>query len=625
MKKLISLLLILCLLLCGCSRSDSDKSDDDNSDLNTQLLSTDFPTEPKASETNPDANTCITLQGGTAVIDGSGAEVNGSTLTISKAGTYALSGSFNGQLIVDVSQDSKVVLIFNGVKIHCADSAAVFVKQSPKHTKIETVKGSINLLIDGSTYSDFTPTDELDAPTAALFSMDDLKLDGKGELYITGNYNKGIFTKDDLEIDGGAIYVAAVDDGVRGKDSIVMTDGSLSIVAGGDGLRTSNDTDTDKGYIHISGGNIAVKAEQDAIQAITDLSISGGSFDLISGGGSANASYSSDNNWGNWGGGDGIPQGGRPGDQGGMGGHGGPMGNKPMSAKLSDSVSAVTSSDDTESASAKAIKADGAISISGGSFSIDCSDDAVHSNTTVNISGGTFTISSGDDGIHADDTMNISGGQISIVVCYEGFEATTLNISGGEHNIAAKDDGLNAAGGNDGSAMGGRPGQNSFEGTYGIINLTGGSVCIVAEGDGVDSNGDIAMKGGTLLVYGPESAGNGCLDYQNTFVLSGGLLLACGPQGMAQTATGSGQEVLAFTCGNIAADTLVSIQDTKGEIITFCSPKSFSFCVFSSPKLKSGETYTVYTGGSSNADMENYVYSNGGYSGGSSLGSLTLK
>ena len=128
-----------------------------------------------------------------------------------------------------------------------------------------------------------------------------------------------------------------------------------------------------------------------------------------------------------------------------------------------------------------------------------------------------------------------------------------------------------------------------------------------ASGDGIDSNGNIVMTGGTLLVFGPTDNGNGAIDYGDgncSMTISGGTLLAVGSSGMAETATGSGQAVFdgAFR-SSVAAGTLIGLCDADGNLLCgYRLPKVISSIVFSSAALTSGATYTLVQGGTAEAD-----------------------
>lgn len=623
-KKIIALILTLTtiFMLSGCSSSGISSIDSGNSSTATPTVSAgSTTTTPGTTVTDDDLNvtvvpaetlsvtlpdsasegeaaeadTVITLNGDSISVSGEGATVDGTTVTITSAGSYLISGTLNdGQIIVNTTDEKKVVLILNGVDITCSDNAPIYIISSPKHTLIYLQEGSVNMVQDGSTYN--VDSEDSDAPSAAIFSKDDLKFDGTGTLYVTGNYNKGIFTKDDLEINGGTIYVTAVDDGIRGKDSITITAGTITIEAGGDGLRTSNETDTDKGWIQIDGGTISIVAALDGIQAVTDLTINGGTIIISSGGGSANASTKTNSDWGNWGGGFNRNQ---------------------------QSTSTTTT---TETDSAKGLKATNSIIINDGYITIDSSDDSVHTNNLVTINGGTLYITSGDDGVHADTTLNIAGGIITVAKSYEGYEAATINISGGVSRVTASDDGVNAAGGTDSSSTtttGGRQGGSMFSSSTGTVVITGGYLVINATGDGLDSNGSVTMSDGTVIIYGPTDNGNGALDYDSTFTMTGGTLVALGSTGMAQTVSNSGQGSLAFKV-TLSAGTILHIEDSNGnEIFTIEAAKTAGCVVISTPDLVIGDTYTIYSGGSYSTTDIDGVYTGGTYTAGTELGSLS--
>jgi hypothetical protein len=266
--------------------------------------------------------------------------------------------------------------------------------------------------------------------------------------------------------------------------------------------------------------------------------------------------------------------------------------------------------------------------MSGGTVSIDAFDDAVHSGDRITIGGGTITASSGDDGIHADSALEINGGTIEITKSYEGIESAAITLRDGTLRIVASDDGINAAGGNDGSSIQGRPGQNTFNPSSGIsLTISGGYIVIDAAGDGIDVNGPITMTGGTVLVNGPTSNGNGALDYDGTFTMTGGDLIAAGSSGMAQApGTLSTQYSVLVTFPSAQpAGTMVHIETEDGEeILTFVPTKAYQSIVFSSPQLEKGAAYTVYTGGSSTGTNTNGLVFGGIYTSGTQVTSFTL-
>ena len=550
--------------------------------------------------------TKISLNVSSIAVSGSGATASGGMLTITAAGVYVLSGTLtDGQIIVDAADSDKVQIVLDGVSITCSDSAPIYVKQADK-VFLTLADGTKNTVTDGTAY---TIADGEDEPDAAIFSKDDLTINGSGALTVTANYNNGIASKDDLVITGGTITVTAVNDGLRGRDLVAICDGVFVInAAQGDGIQSNNDEDTDKGWVSIDGGTLDITAGNDGIQAETVLQITDGTVNIKTGGGSANASTDSKGNarpgWGKW-------------------------DNQTTSTATEDSADSLDSSD-----SAKGVKAGTAIYVTGGTMDIDSSDDSIHSNGDFIISAGTVTISSGDDGIHADSTLVVDGGTIDISQSYEGLEGTTITVNGGNIHVTAKDDGINAAGGNDGSALGGRPRENNFTGENrsnesdsAFIRITGGYVVINASGDGIDSNGSLYVDGGTVLVNGPTNNGNGPLDYDRVAEITGGTLVVAGSFGMAQNfSDSSSQNALMLAYSSVQkAGTPVSLMDESGKtILTFAPAKDYQSIVISTPELEQGKTYTLYSGGSAGGNNTDGLYTDGNYSAGTEVVSITL-
>lgn len=570
-----------------------------------------------------DTSTAITLNGNTAAVTtGSGAQVSDGIVTINTAGTYVISGKLNdGQIIVDAAEEDDVQLVLNGAEIHDNDSAPIYIKAAG-NVILTLQEGTENTVSDGPNVA---VTDaESDAPNAAVFSKADLTINGAGTLSVTGNYNNGINSKDDLKIVGGTINVEAVDDGILGKDMVAVKDGQITVKAGGDGIKSSNDTDADKGFVAIAGGTFNVTAEADGIQAATQLVVDGGTFHIVTGGGSANGEVKVQDNGrggGSWG---------KPGEMN-PGSAGQPAGSNPTSEAGATSGASETAagtanteaeSTDTESDSKKGLKASGDIVLNNGNFTLDSADDAVHGNTNVSIKDGKFKAASGDDGFHADATLAIAGGTIDITKSYEGIEGGAITVSGGETRLIASDDGVNVSGGNDADS-----GQDEFAASAdNLLTISGGYLYVDAAGDGLDSNGSFMMNGGTVLVNGPTNSGNGSLDYNGSFDLTGGILVAAGSSGMVQAPSdASSQYSVAMTFPETQqAGTLVHLEDNAGnEVLTFAPAKTFQSIVISSPDLKKG-SYVLYTGGSSAGSAKDGMYTDGKYAGGTKVVSFEI-
>ena len=288
-KTLLTLILSLSLLLTACgAQTVTSAAENTAANTATNTETTQFETIPVTADHSTDdmaasdANnaTVITLNGDSIATNSENVTVNGSTATITAAGEYVLTGSLtNGQIIVDSANAENVVLLLAGVDIHNESGSPIFVTNAEK-VIITLVDDTQNNISDGATYANL---DESGEPNAAIFSHDDLTINGTGALTVTANFNNGIQSKDDLKITGGNITVTAANDGIKGKDSVVVKDGVLAINAGADGIQTTNTDEMEKGYVSIEGGTLQISANDDAINAISDFSMDGGSLTLSAG------------------------------------------------------------------------------------------------------------------------------------------------------------------------------------------------------------------------------------------------------------------------------------------------------------------------------------------------------
>lgn len=492
----------------------------------------------------------ITLNNDNTAPDVEGVTFEDSTLTITQSGIYKLSGTLEGNIIVE-AKDCNVEIILNGVEINSSNGPAIYVKKA-NIVLITLEDSSKNTLVDSSNYT----VDEEEEPNGTIFSKSDLILEGTGSLEIEANYEDGIVSKDLLKINSGTYKITSIGDGIRGKDAVIIKDANITINSECDGIKSTNTSDTNLGYILIENGTFDITSTQDALQAETNIVIQDGTFTIKTGGGSQNAK--TNDSWGYWGG---------------------------------------NSYTDSDTESAKGIKSGSSISITGGTFDLNTSDDSIHSNGNVAISGGNYTISSGDDGIHADNVLTIENGTTTISKSYEGLEGTEIYIKGGNISINASDDGINAAGENDTESneqmMG--PRRDNFSSSTGTLYISGGNLYINADGDGLDSNGNTEMTGGYVVVEGPTNAGNGALDYDGTFNISGGTLLAIGSTGMDESPSSSStQYILHFNVSSKNAGSNIIIEDENGnEIMNYTSSKQYSSIVISTPDIKNNATYTL--------------------------------
>jgi hypothetical protein len=375
-------------------------------------------------------------------------------LTITEAGTYILSGDYEGMIVVEVGEEDKVQLVLANATITNENGPAVYVRSADK-VFLTAAEGTVNTISDGS---DYTLTDDDTTLDAAVFSRDDLTINGSGKLTINGNYKHAVVSKDDLVITAKDLTVNAQNVGLSGKDSVRLSEATVSITAGSDGVRSENGTDADKGFVSVADSTVTITSGKDGIQAETVFTAENANISITSGGGS----------------------GARSGDA---------------------------------SESYKGIKTGVSITINGGVYTIDSLDDAIHTNGSILIRDGAFTLRSRDDGVHANEKAEIAGGTLN-VTAYEGIEATYILISGGDITIAASDDGLNAA--RKSSAY--TPTVEITDGTLtitmgagdtdgvdcnGNIIITGGTISISGNSS-FDYDGTATFTGGTVIVNGQE-------------------------------------------------------------------------------------------------------------------------
>ncbi len=608
MKKIVSILLILTLmlsLLAGCGK-DVDRNTPTESQDGSSSTAT--PVEVDFSKTDADMFTerdnktdydeskavAIKLNETTATASSNSVKISGSKITITEEATYVVSGELtDGMLIVNAPDTAKLQIVLSGANITSKTSAALYILEADK-VFLTLADGTTNTLANGGS---FTAIDDNNID-GALFSKQDLTLNGTGSLTVTSPAGHGVVCKDDLVITGGTYAVNSSSHGLDANDSVRIANAPLNIDAGKDAIHAENSDDASLGFIYIASGTIKSEAEGDGIAAGAYMQIADGTIELLVGGGSENGSKASSDNFGGFMG----------------GGHGG---GRPGEMRPSGSQTSTTTTDEN-STSMKGLKATNSMLISGGNITINSADDSVHSDVSVIINGGTFIIASGDDAIHAEDTLTVTAGKIDISESYEGLEALHIDVQGGDIKLKASDDGLNAAGGTDqsgttggrdgmfgGGMGGGKPGGMGGHGgmssnSNGSIKISGGTLYINSSGDGLDANGTLEISGGHTTVVGPTQGDTATLDYDKSGIITGGTFIGTGAQGMAQSFSDSEQGVVAISVGNQSAGTKILLKDKSGKTIIEYSPElNFAVVILSSPDIKKGDTYTVSVGSES--------------------------
>ena len=535
--------------------------------------------------------TQITFTGDTAETSSHVVSVEGGVVTILDGGVYVLAGALaDGQVVVDVKDDEKVQLVLDGVDIACSNSAAILVKQADK----------VFITLAGGTQNTLTSVGfEEDTVDAVIFSDEDLTFNGDGALTILSPAGNGIDGKDDVKFASGTYVITAAGRVVDANDSLRIAGGSFTMVTEDDAFRADHDGNAELGYITVWGG----------------------AFDITAGGGSGEFTVQEAPT-----GFDGMgmtppdgfaegemptpPEGFAEGEMPERPDFGGEMGEMPegfaegempappegfAGGEMPEPPQGIGEMTETaraeaeDAVSAKGFKASGDIAVLGGSFSLDTADDAFHADGDLLVFDGALDIASGDDGLHADGALSVVGGTVRIAQSSEGLEAEVIAIAGGEISLASSDDGLNAR-----SSTGDK---ETFEAQEGVlIHISGGALAVNAYGDGIDSNGDILISGGTVVVSGPANNMNGALDCNGTATVTGGTVVAAGASGMAENFSDTSTQA-AFLVGLAGEGGEIAVADSAGDILLTASvEKAFGTVVVSCPGLAVGETYTVTCG-----------------------------
>lgn len=270
------------------------------------------------------------------------------------------------------------------------------------------------------------------------------------------------------------------------------------------------------------------------------------------------------------------------------------------------------------------------VRIADGTFSLSCDEDGIHAGNDdqqdgyVYIEGGDINISVGDDAIHAEGLLIITGGDIDVSKSYEGVEGYKILVTGGNIDVISSDDGFNAAGGSSSGSDDNKGGFGDGPGKGGVdmdadsdayILITGGTININADGDGIDSNGGIGITGGSVCVLGPSDNGNGAMDYGICAAITGGEIIAVGGSGMAQ---GFGDE--STQCSALVnfdewvdAGETITLTDFDGkEVLSYKADKKFNSVVISTSDMEQGDTYTLTVGDQSRTfTLDDITYSEG--------------
>lgn len=415
----------------------------------------------------PTAN-YVNLQNDKIEFDGLGATLSDDrrTLTVTREGTYVISGKIDdGQILVDVLRGD-VHLVLNGADMHCSWSAPIYIKQSGE-IRISVEAGTENFLSDTKN----TVVDEFGDPSAVIYSADDLVLCGTGSLTVDGHYRDGIHCSNRLTVADVTLDVTAPEDGIVGRDALLIRNATVTVDSGIDALK-SNNYEPGFGYIYIASGTFDLTAENDGIQAEQRMLIDGGDFHIEAGDG---YTY--------------VP----------------------------DTL-----------ISQKGLKSGSELVIRGGSFFVNTTDDALHCDGLLSVAGGELTLYSGDDALSGKNVA-IRGGSTRAASSVQGLVGEIIHISGGALSLTAQDDGILARPAHLPTDNGFTIYPDNIAGdVYVELSVSGGLVTVHSEGDSLDIRGELKMSGGFVMLNAPFMKGGDPLDYDGKFTMTGGTMVTTG-------------------------------------------------------------------------------------------------
>ena len=497
-------------------------------------------------------------------------------MTITKAGTYKLSGEYQGQIKVETADSDAVRLVLDNANITNSSGAALNVVNADE-VILYSASGTTNTIGDGA---DYTATGE-DDPDAVVYSKADLTIAGEGTLKVKGNHEDGIHTSDGLVIASGTLEVNAANTGIKGKDYVDILGGTINVTAQQDGIKSTNDTDEGQGWTRLSNGTVTVNAGDDGFKASRVVEISGGSLTVEQSDEGIEAQYI------NVSGGD------------------------VNVTSADDGMNASLKTSDSESTDSSANTSDAANqqqnnqqqgSLPGGQQSETSNQQQQGTGQPPQgqppaVSGssqdGTSQNGTTGTGQQQNNTQNQGNQNMGQPPAMPGGNAQDGTSQNGTTGTGQQGMGQPPQGGMPGGGGG------TFEVVDAAINVSGGNITVNSEGDGIDSNGVTTLSGGTLIVNGPSQGGNAALDTNGDLLLNGATVLSGSTADMFEapsTNSTSGYLKLTNSSGFEQGST-VQVADSSGKVVANykVTKSNVQLVLVSSSSIVKGQSYTVYT------------------------------
>ena len=498
---------------------------------------------------------------------------------IKNAGKYYLKGDYE-KIEITAKKESVVYIFMDGATIY-SETGVAFSSSKAITLYLVLLNGSHNII-----NNDF-------ADSNSFHVKGDVHLSGEGILTVDSAQKNGFKVSKNLYVSGAnlTLNVSGANHAITAQ-SITVNQATINVDSGKDGFQLECDSDVqdftkEQGFAYFKDANVTADTHGDGIQADTFVYVSGGSMNIVTHG--EFVSYSSAN----------IETYGlstddfkyvKSGDS--------------YKRVAADEIHSLSSSYYALTCSVKGIKA-GAIEVdtndddvddlvvTSGDYdifidhladvTINSTDDCIHTNYgDTHLYNSNFNLTTFDDGAHADKELVVENSSIQISASYEGLEGMNVTINGENTNIVSnsEDDGINAA--------------SDLSGTN-TITINDGYLRVFANGDGLDANTALYLKGGTVIVEGP-GRNNGSLD-ADTIYFQGGIVFACSSNGMTERMTATQNTFVYQGSSTMSSGSKISIVNSDNNaIFSYTLKQSCNQLIFSHAELQVGSSYRIVSG-----------------------------